>query len=343
VSGTGDLDTSALRAWLDRLELPGKGADLEVALLSGGSQNEIFEVRRGELHCALRRPPQAAPASRDEGILREWRIIQALDGSDVPHSQAVAVCTDPAILGRPFYLMGLIDGWSPMSSPVLPAPFDADPVARAGLAEELIDGIVQMGRMDWRGRGLSGLGRPEGFHERQVERWSGFLERIQGRTLPGYEVATRWLAAHRPLDYVPGLMHGDYQFANVMFQHGPPARMAAIVDWEMGTIGDPKLDLAWALQGWPEDTAEQGSAFTYIDIRAMPGRSELLNRYASSSGRQVEDFDYYLVLARWKLAIVLEQGYRRAAGDPKLESFGPIVLDLMSRAADLAESSDFGR
>jgi len=337
------IDASALSAWLDARDLPGQGVDLEIALLSGGSQNEIFELRRGELHCALRKPPRLAPASRDAGILREWRIIEALDGSEVPHTRAVAVCADPAILGRPFYLMGFIDGWSPMTSAVLPAPFDADPTARAGLAEELIDGIVQMGQFDWIGRGLSDLGRPDGFHERQVERWSGFLDGFRGRPLPGYEIATRWLAERQPIDFLPGLMHGDYQFANVMFGHGLPARMAAIVDWEMGTIGDPKLDLAWALQGWPEDTTEQGSAFTYIDIRGMPGRSELLSRYAAGSGRQVEDFDYYLVLARWKLAIVLERGYQRASGDPRLDSFGPIVLDLMARAAELAESSDFGR
>ncbi len=113
-------------------------------------------------------------------------------------------------------------------------------------------------------------------------------------------------------------MHGDYQFANVMFRHGTPARLAAIIDWEMGTVGDPKIDLAWALQGWPEDTsAQDASEGSYVDLTGMPGRSELLAFYAERSGRQVDDFDYYLVLARWKLAIVLEQGFQRAAGDPE--------------------------
>jgi aminoglycoside phosphotransferase (APT) family kinase protein len=126
-----------------------------------------------------------------------------------------------------------------------------------------------------------------------------------------------------------------------MFEHGAPARLAAIVDWEMGTIGDPKLDLAWALQGWPEDTTTGASEIGYVDITGMPGRGELLDHYHRRSGRQVDDFDYYLVLARWKLAIVLEQGYQRAGDDPKLQAFGPIVTDLMRRAADLAESSDY--
>ena len=137
-------------------------------------------------------------------------------------------------------------------------------------------------------------------------------------------------------------MHGDYQFANVMFRNGAPARLAAIVDWEMGTVGDPKLDLAWVVQSWPEDTSGgEGSVGGYVDMTGMPSRTEMLAHYASSSGRQVDDIDYYIVLARWKLAIVLEQGYQRAAGDQKLEGFGPVVLQLMRDAAELAETSGY--
>jgi aminoglycoside phosphotransferase (APT) family kinase protein len=194
--------------------------------------------------------------------------------------------------------------------------------------------------VDWKAKGLSDLGRPDGYHERQVERWTRFFERIKGRELPGLDEASAWLASHKPLDFVPGVMHGDYQFANVMFRHGTPARMAAIIDWEMGTIGDPKIDLAWALGNWPEDT-NSGERTGYVDITGMPGRSDLLAFYAERSGRQVDDFDYYTILARWKLAIVLEQGYQRAAGDPKLEAFGDIVVDNMAQAAELAESTSY--
>ena len=114
-------------------------------------------------------------------------------------------------------------------------------------------------------------------------------------------------------------MHGDYQFANVMYRHGAPARLAAIVDWEMGTVGDPKLDLGWMLQGWPDDTnAPDAARSSYIDLLGMPSRAELLEHYAKVSGRQVDDIDYYVILAKWKLAIVLEQGYQRAGDDEKL-------------------------
>jgi aminoglycoside phosphotransferase (APT) family kinase protein len=337
------IDMQRLAGWLDRTGLPGKGEPLEANLVTGGSQNEIYEIRRGELHGALRIAPPTAPANRDEGILREWRIIDALDGTDVPHTPALAVCADKAVLGRTFYLMGFVDGWSPMTTPgKWPEPFHSDLDARKGLAYQLVEGIALLGNVDWQARGLHDLGRPEGFHERQVDRWTAFLERIKGRELPGFDEAAAWLRGHRPIDFIPGLMHGDYQFANVMFRRDAPARLAAIVDWEMGTVGDPKLDLGWVVQGWPADPGDRAlSGAGYADLYGMPSREQVVGHYAEVSGRQVDDLDYYLVLAKWKLAVVLEQGYQRAGDDEKLLAFGPMVLNLMAGAAELAGSSDY--
>jgi aminoglycoside phosphotransferase (APT) family kinase protein len=335
------IDADRLASWMDGAGLA-KGEPVELRFISGGTQNEIYEIRRGDLHCALRIPPPEAPAPRDEGIVREWRIIEALGGTDVPHTEAIAVCTDQAVLGRTFYLMGYVDGWSPMTTDGWPAPFDSDVTARQGLAYELVEGIARLSQVDWRAKGLEDLGRPDGFHERQVERWTRFVERIKGRELPGFDVAAAWLREHKPIDYIPGIMHGDYQFANVMFRHGGPARLAAIVDWEMGTVGDPKLDLAWVVQGWPEDTEAPEDAFSsYVDMTGMPSRDAVLDRYSEVSGRQVDDIDYYVVLARWKLAVVLEQGFQRAGDDEKLLAFGPVVLKLFENAAALAESTDY--
>nr|MDQ3293304.1 phosphotransferase family protein [Actinomycetota bacterium] len=222
------------------------------------------------------------------------------------------------------------------------APFDADVEARHGLAYELVEGIARLSKVDWQGRGLSDLGRPDGYHERQVDRWLAFLDRIEGREIPGLDVASAWLRAHRPIDFIPGLMHGDYQFANVMYHHGGPARLAAIVDWEMGTVGDPKLDLAWVVASWPEAPTPIGEPpGGYVDMSGMPSRADVVARYAEVSGRQVDDLDYYVILARWKLAIVLEQGFQRAADSPALQAFGPIVLDSMRAAAELAETTDY--
>jgi aminoglycoside phosphotransferase (APT) family kinase protein len=335
------FDTGPLAAWLDEEGLPGRGEPVETTFISGGTQNEIYELRRGDLHAALRIPPAAAPASRDDGILREWRIIEALDGTDVPHTPAIAACPDPAVLGRAFYLMGFVDGWSPMNVDDWPAPFDTDLAARQGLAYELVDGIALLSKVDWQAKGLHDLGRPDGFHERQVDRWTAFLERIKGRELPGFDEAAAWLRAHQPLDYEPGLMHGDYQFANVMYRHGAPARLAAIVDWEMGTVGDPKLDLGWVVQSWPDDTSDRERALDYVDMTGMPTRDQVLARYAEVSGRQVDDIDYYVILAKWKLAVVLEQGYQRRGDDEKLHAFGPVVLRLMEEAAKVAATTSY--
>src|SRR5438445_9058215 len=341
------IDPERLDGWMDRVGLPGAGAPLEHNYISGGSQNEIYEIRRGDLHGALRIPPLSAPASRDDGILREWRIIEALDGTDVPHTAAIAMCDDTSVLGRTFYIMGFVDGWSPMDeleSRTWPVPFDTDLDARAGLGYQLAEGIALLSKVDWKAKGLADLGRPDGFHDRQVDRWTSFFEKIKGRELEGMESASAWLRAHRPVDYIPGLMHGDYQFANVMFKDGAPARLAAIVDWEMGTVGDPKLDLGWMVQGWPEDTSvPEASESSYVDMRGMPTSEQVVAHYALVSGRQVDDIDYYVILATWKLAIVLEQGFQRAGDDEKLQAFGPLVVDLMRSAADLAETTAYRR
>jgi aminoglycoside phosphotransferase (APT) family kinase protein len=341
------IDFERLASWMDDNVPEGKGEPIEHRLISGGSQNELYDIRRGELHCAIRIPPPTAPGDRDSGISREWRIIAALEGTDVPHTAAVAMCDDPSVLGRPFYLMGFVDGWSPMDKledKKWPAPFDTDVETRAGLGYQLAEGIALLSKVDWEARGLQDLGRPDGFHERQVDRWTTFFERIKGRELDGMDVASAWLRAHRPIDYVPGIMHGDYQFANVMFRNGAPARLAAIVDWEMGTVGDPKLDLGWMVQGWPDDTSSpEATASSYVDMLGMPSRQEVVDHYAEVSGRQVDDIDYYVILAKWKLAIVLERGFQRAGDDEKLQAFGPVIVECMRTAAELAESTDYSR
>ncbi|NRI65587.1 phosphotransferase family protein [Rhodococcus sp. MS16] len=320
----------------------GKGAPLEHRYLSGGTQNEIYELTRDDFRCVIRIPPPEAPANRDKGILREWQIISALDGTDVPHTEAIAVCEDASVLGRPFYLMGFVDGWSPMDDRNWPEPFKSDLEARSGLGYQLAEGIALLSKVDWKAKGLQDLGRPDGFHERQVDRWTSLFEKIKGRELEGIEVATEWLRNHKPLDFIPGIMHGDYQFANVMFENGAPARLSAIVDWEMGTVGDPKLDLAWMLEGWPKDTsAPEAATSSYVNLQGMPSMEQLAGHYSEISGRQVDDLDYYRILAKWKLAIILEQGFQRAGDNEKLLAFGPIVAQSMIAAAELAETTEY--
>ncbi len=163
-------------------------------------------------------------------------------------------------------------------------------------------------------------------------------------TLPGLgDVAADWLRSHQPRHYKPGIMHGDYSFLNVMFRHGTPARLAAIIDWEMGTVGDPLLDLGWVIQGWLDPDEERATG-SYVDYSDMPSRAELLDYYSRRSGRPTDDIDYYVILARFKLAVVLEAGYyarvmKGEADNPKMEAFGAVVLTLAEKAAELAGTS----
>jgi aminoglycoside phosphotransferase (APT) family kinase protein len=338
----GLVDLEVLQRFFDEHDLPGAGEPVEATFITGGASNELFEIRRGGHRMALRRPPRVVPKGRNDTMLREYRLLAALADTDVPHARALAVCDDPDLMGGCFYVMEYVDGWSPMGGGGWPEPFDTDLEARRGLAFELVDGIAKLAKVDWRSRGLEGFGRPDGFHERQVDRWMSHLAAVQFRDIPGLDDAAAWLRAHQPRTYEPGIMHGDYQFANVMFRHGAPARLAAIVDWEMATVGDPLLDLGWVIQGWLDDDEERATG-SYVDYTGMPSRTELLDYYSRESGRDTDEIDYYVILARFKLAVVLEGGYARVvagtADNPKMEAFGDVVLNLAVRAADLASTT----
>ncbi len=338
----GLIDPAKLGDWMDEQGLPGAGEPIAARFVSGGASNEIFEIRRGDDRWALRRPPRVVPEGRNETMLREYRIIQALTDTDVPHCRAWGACEDTSVLGSTFYLMEFVDGWSPISEPEWPEPFFSDLDTRPALAYELVDAIAKLSNVDWQARGLDELGRPDGFHDRQVDRWQAHLDAFSFREIPGLDEAAAWLRDRRPRSYTPGIMHGDYQFANVMFHHGGPARMAAIVDWEMGTIGDPLLDLAWVVMGWPDEDEDRGGS-GYVDYTGMPNKADLLERYATVSGRDVDEIDYYVILARYKMAIVLEGGYARyvqgGADNEKMAAFGGVVLDMAANAAELVRTT----
>ena len=336
------INPSALAHWMDEQPLPGRGEPVEARFISGGASNEIFEIKRGDARMALRRPPLKVPEGRNETMLREYRVLRALAGTDVPHTRVLAACEDTSVNGACFYLMDFVDGWSCMNLDGWPAPFDADLEARKGLAFELVDAIAKLGQVDWKARGLEGFGKPDGFHERQVDRWLAHLSKFRFRDIPGLDEAAAWLRSHKPSRFKPGIIHGDYQFANVMFRHGAPAKMAAIVDWEMATVGDPLLDLGWVIMGWPNPDEDRTSS-GYVDYTGMPSREELLQRYAQTSGLPVDEIDYYVILARFKMAVVLEGGYARyvqgGADNPKMEMFGKVVLDMARKAAELARTT----
>jgi len=332
------VDAEAVDAWIgDRLP----AGPFAIERVSTGASNEMFEVRRGEHVWILRRPPahKVAPGAHD--MAREFRVLNALDGTDVPHPTPLLLCEDEDVIGAPFYLMERIDGFTPRDP--LPAPFDTEPGVRRDMALALIDGIAAVARVDWRAHGLEGFGKPEGFLERQVSRWLSQLERYRTRDIPGLDEVASWLDANRPPMGEAAIIHGDYQFINVMLAPEPPARLAAIVDWEQSTIGDPLLDLAWVLAGWSEDGEALRFGSKYLaDRQGFPSRGELAARYEQQTARDLARLDWYVVLALFKLACILEGSYHRFASgtseNPLHEKMGPLVLDLARQARQAARS-----
>jgi aminoglycoside phosphotransferase (APT) family kinase protein len=321
------MDVGRLGAWLDRQDLEA-GKPITVKPLAGGTSNAMFVIGRGAAAWVLRRPAQVAVERADAGMLREYQILRALAGSNVPHPEVIGVCEDRSVLGCTFYLMQRVDGVPPVP---VPATMDTSPARRA-IAHAVVNALARLHDFDWRGAGLAHLGRPEGFHQRQVERWTRQLSSYGGRELPGVGEVSAWLQSHRPGEFEPALMHGDYHMLNVLMTFGETPEVAAIIDWETATIGDPLLDLAGLCESWAR-AADSG----------WPGSPELIERYRHARGlTHVPDLAYYEVLYNFRLAVLLEGIFQRAQRDPTRAAqpdLGEHVLFNIRRAAALAANA----
>ena len=309
------MDLVAVQKWMDGQDL-GTGPIEDVTPIGGGTQNVMIRFTRDGREYVLRRGPEHLRPGSNKVISREFQVLRALRGTDVPHPELIASCDDTEVLGDAvFYLMEPIDGFN--AGLELPDAAAGTPALRRELGYALVEALVSLGRVDFREVGLADFGRPEGFLDRQVDRWLGELTSHQA--LPGYPeidlphvpaVAT-WLRDRVPATWEPGLMHGDFHACNVMFRRDAPA-VAAIVDWEMSTIGDPILDFGWLLATWDLEGAPAEFAGRLTRAGGLPTADELAERYAASSGRSLEHLPWYVVLACFKLAIILEGTHARA-------------------------------
>ena len=316
-------DPGALGAWLDTQGIE-PGTPLTVEPMAGGGSNAMFRVERGAGRWVLRRPARVAIDRADAGMLRESQILRGLAGSVVPHPEVVAVCTDRSVLGCTFYLMQHVEG-----RPPIPVPAELDtPNGRRQIVFAVVDALARLHDFDWRGAGLAHLGHPEGFHERQVERWTRQLRAYGGRELPRVGIITEWLGAHLPESFIPALMHGDYHMMNILMTTGAPAvppAVAAIVDWETATIGDPLLDLAGLCEAW---TRHGGDGW--------PPAAELVEAYRAARGLpELPGLRYYEVLYNFRLAVLLEGISQRAQRDPT-QADQPVLGELAVRHAERA-------
>lgn len=297
-----------LAAWMDVAMPERGGSSLTITPIKGGSSNLLYRLDRAGYSFVLRHPPREKYDPTSHNLAREAGLLAALGRTDVPHPRLVASCTDAQVIGVPFLVMEHVDGFSPVGC--FPAPFQDDPGLRRQIGLGMVEALAKLATVDWRGIGLEGFGKPDGFLERQVDRWLGQLARYRTRDIPHLEDLAEWLRRHRPVQVVSGLMHGDYSFPNVMFAPDLPVRMAAMVDWESCTIGDPLLDLGHLLAGWC-DPGEDRTYLRDIDWTGMPTRAEMVARYAELTGMPVDAIEYYRSLALFKLAIILEGAYAR--------------------------------
>jgi aminoglycoside phosphotransferase (APT) family kinase protein len=311
-------DPDRLAAWLDREGLAA-GRPLAVTRITTGHSNETFLVRRGAHEWILRRPPRVPLAPTAHDMAREARLLRVLATTTVPAPHLVAACLDATVIGAPFHLTERLEGW--VVRDALPPSLRA---GGAAVGRAFMDALAALHALDWRAHGLGDFGRPEGFLERQVARWSAQLASYRTRDLPDMDALAAWLKAHRPAGEPPTVIHGDYHLDNVMFAPALPPRVVAILDWETATLGDPLVDVGLATALWP-DTSDPDLPFGQSLSRDALGggigtRTDLAAAYASATGRSLAHLPYYQALALFRLACILEGSWARhrrgAADDP---------------------------
>ena len=300
----------ALQAWL--ADTLGETGPFELNPLSGGNSNETVAVTtaRGG-RWILRRPPAASLAPGAHAMEREHVIMQALSGQPVPSPRTLGVIVAEDVPQTPALLMEHVDGVA--LTDTLPDSYPPQPQAATEIGEAVIDALAALHSVPWREAGLESFGKPEGFLERQVPRWRKQLERYRTRELPHLDELTVWLEANRPPTFEAGIMHGDFHLDNCLLTPAPPISVAAIVDWEMSTIGDPLMDLGLFLAFWGHDRPDDYPAMPRVQavsrIPGAPSRAALAARYAERSDRSVEHLDWYCAMAFFKLAMIVEGAY----------------------------------
>jgi aminoglycoside phosphotransferase (APT) family kinase protein len=318
---------------------------VDASAVGEGHSNVTFLVCRDGARVVLRRPPRPPLPPSAHDVLREARVLRALEGTSARAPRVLAVCYDESVLGVPFYVMEEIPGT--VIATTMPPALDL-PEERARIGRELVDALVEVHEVDWRAAGLEGFGKPTGYLERQLRRFNGLWEINRTRELPRVEEVGAWLARNLPESPAATIVHGDYRLGNTMLAPEPPARIVALLDWEMATIGDPLADVGyltatWTEPGDPPKGTSWGSLTAVTRAEGFPTRDELIARYAEASGRSVSDVRWYQTLALWKSAVFMEGNDKRAVlgatDDPYLKGFADGVPALAEAAWEAANAA----
>jgi aminoglycoside phosphotransferase (APT) family kinase protein len=333
------IDRNGVEAWFGE-NLPAAQLPLSFERISGGHSNLTYGVRdAGSGRWALRRPPLGKRLGSAHDMGREHRVVSALAQTPVPVAPVVGFCEDESVNGAPFYVMDFVEG------PILRGLAEADvfpnEADRRAIGERVVDTLVEIHAVDPDAVGLGELGRKSDYVARQLHRWQGQWEKSKTRELPAIDAVHERLAARIPEQGPATIVHGDYRLDNMILT--PQGGVAAVVDWELCTLGDPLADVGLLMVYWPE-AGEEGISLGQPATMApgFPNRKELKARYAERSGRDLSQLDFFVALGYWKLAIILEGVYARyAAGqygkvDPGIEAFARLV-ERLAEAADEAE------
>ena len=328
------LDLARVGPWLED-NVEGAVGPFEASLIGGGRSNLTFTVTGSDgARFVLRRPPLGHVLATAHDMAREHRIIAAVGQTDVPVPRALGLCEDTAVNGAPFYVMSHVDGV------VLDSPDKArqlDPSLRQKASEDLIDVLADLHAVDIDAVGLATLARREGYIERQVKRWSTQWANSKTRELPAIDEVARLLGDRLPVQQGAVIAHGDYRFGNCLTDPDV-GRIAAVLDWELCTLGDPLADVGYLRVYWA-DPGEEGRQNDPTSAGGFPTYADLLERYATRTGRDVSGVDYYVAFSSWRLAVIGEGVYARylhgAMGE---QGLGPAELDRMREGPEaLAE------
>ena len=328
-----------LEAYLDEHGL-GSGR-IEVERIGEGHSNVTYLLRRGADELVLRRPPRPPLPPSAHDVLRESRLLTAIQGTAARVPRILAVCDDESLLGVPFYVMERVEG--AVITTEIPSALDW-PEEHARIASELIEALAEVHAVDWSACGLEGYGKPTGYLDRQLRRFGGLWEHNKTRKLPVVQEVGEWLARNKPESPAATIVHGDYRLGNTMFDSSPPARLVAIFDWELATIGDPLADVGYLTIAWSQRDALKDTMFDRLTVthaEGFPGRDELVAQYEEATGRSMSDLRWYQALALWKAAVFMEGNYKRSlAGttdDPYLKLFDEGVPQLAEAARQVTE------
>jgi len=337
-----ELDAEKLRQWLTG-NIPELKGDISIQQFPSGHSNLTYLLKVGEKELVLRRPPFGSKVKTAHDMGREYKVLSHLSQAYPPAPRPLALCDDVSVLGAPFYVMQRIHGVILRKG--IPEGVSLPPQKLRTLCESFIDNLLTLHAVDWKAIGLSDLGKPEGYVERQVSGWTRRYKDSQTDDIPVIEEVARWLAQRMPKESGASIIHNDYKYDNIVLDPVDPTRIIGVLDWEMSTVGDPLMDLGTALGYWiqADDSDElRMLPFGPTDLPGSFTRQQLADRYAEKSGKPIADLLFYFCFALFKTAVVLQQIYfRYKQGLTKDERFAPLIFGvqiLASRAAAAAEA-----